>query len=46
MASLFVGNAQPSGAGPDDLFKVTSVIRASDVAGTVEESGCKMTWPA
>jgi branched-chain amino acid transport system substrate-binding protein len=46
MSSLFVGNAQPSGAGPDDLFKVTSVIRGSDVAGTVEESGCKMTWPA
>jgi branched-chain amino acid transport system substrate-binding protein len=46
MASLFVGNAQPSGAGPDELFKVTSVIRAADVAGTVEESGCKMTWPA
>jgi branched-chain amino acid transport system substrate-binding protein len=45
MSSLFVGNAQPSGAGPDDLFKVTSVIRASDVAGTVEESGCKMAWP-
>jgi branched-chain amino acid transport system substrate-binding protein len=46
MASLFVGNAQPRGVGPDDLFKVTSVIRASDVAGTVEESGCKMAWPA
>ena len=46
MSSLFVGNAQPSGAGPEDLFKVTSVIRGSDVAGTVEESGCKMTWPA
>ena len=46
MSSLFVGNAQPSGAGPEDLFKVTSVIRGSDVAGTVEESGCKMAWPA
>jgi hypothetical protein len=30
---------------PDDVFKVTSVVN-SDVAGTVEESGCKMTWPA
>ena len=46
MASLFVGHAQPGGAGPEDLFKVTSVIRGSDVAGTVEESGCKMAWPA
>jgi branched-chain amino acid transport system substrate-binding protein len=46
IATLYVGNAQPSGAGPEDLFKVTSVIRGSDVAGTVEESGCKMAWPA
>ena len=45
MASLYVGNAQASGGGPEDLFKVTNVIRGSDVAGTVEESGCKMTWP-
>ena len=45
MASLFVGNAQSSGGEPEDLFKVTSVVRGSDVAGTVEESGCKMTWP-
>jgi branched-chain amino acid transport system substrate-binding protein len=45
MASLYVGNAQASGGGPEDLFKVTNVIRGSDVAGTVEESGCKMNWP-
>ena len=46
IATLFVGNAQPSGDEPDDLFKVTSVVNGADVAGTVEESGCKMTWPA
>jgi branched-chain amino acid transport system substrate-binding protein len=46
LASLFVGNAQASGSAPDDLFKVTKVIKGADVAGTVEESGCKMTWPA
>jgi branched-chain amino acid transport system substrate-binding protein len=44
--TLYVGSAQPSGDGPDDLFEVTSVVNGSDVAGTVEESGCKMTWPA
>jgi hypothetical protein len=27
------------------LFKVTKVVNGADVAGTVEESGCKMTWP-
>jgi branched-chain amino acid transport system substrate-binding protein len=46
VASLFVGNAQASGDGPDDLFKVTRVLDGADVAGTLEESGCKMTWPA
>jgi branched-chain amino acid transport system substrate-binding protein len=45
IASLFVGDAQASGSAPDDLFKVTKVVNGADVAGTVEESGCKMTWP-
>ncbi len=46
IATLYVGNAQASGDAPDDLFKVTNVVNGADVAGTVEESGCKMTWPA
>ena len=46
IATLYVGNAQSSGKDPEDLFKVTSVVNGADVAGTVEESGCKMTWPA
>jgi len=46
LASLFVGEAQASGSEPDDLFKVTEVVNGADIAGTLEESGCKMTWPA
>jgi branched-chain amino acid transport system substrate-binding protein len=46
IASLFVGNAQANGSAPDDLFKVVKVVNGADVAGTLEESGCKMTWPA
>ena len=46
VASLFVGDAQATGDGPEDLFKVTKVVDGADVAGTVEESGCKMEWPA
>ncbi len=46
IASLFVGNAQASGDTPDDLFKVARVINGADIVGTLEESGCKMTWPA
>jgi branched-chain amino acid transport system substrate-binding protein len=46
LATLFVGNAQASGSAPDDLFKVTSVVSGAEIASSVEESGCKMTWPA
>ncbi len=45
MSTLFVGEAQPQGSAPDDLFKVMKTINGLDVAGTVEESGCNMTWP-
>jgi len=45
--NLWVGTAQAKGsAGPDDLFKVTEVVKGSEVSPTLEESGCKMTWPA
>jgi branched-chain amino acid transport system substrate-binding protein len=43
--NLYVGNAQAKGSAPDDLFKVTDVVKGIDAAGTLEESGCKMTWP-
>jgi branched-chain amino acid transport system substrate-binding protein len=45
LASLFVGEAQAQGSAPDDLFKVTRVVDGATAAGTLEESGCKMTWP-
>src|SRR5271157_4078236 len=44
--NLFVGHAQAQGSAPDDLFKVTEVVKGVDAAGTLEETGCKMTWPA
>jgi branched-chain amino acid transport system substrate-binding protein len=46
LATLYVGTAQASGEAPDDLFKVTSVVNGADAAGSLEDSGCKMTWPA
>jgi len=42
---LYVGNAQAKGDDPEDLFKVTEVVKGPDIAGTLEETGCKMTWP-
>ena len=44
--NLYVGNAQAQGsAGPDDLFKVTQVVKGVDIAGTLEDTGCKLVWP-
>jgi branched-chain amino acid transport system substrate-binding protein len=46
MGTLFVGSAQAKGpSDPEDLFKVTELVKGTDAAGPVEESGCKMTWP-
>lgn len=45
IGSLFVGHAQAKGSTPDDLFHVDTIVHGKDVAGTVEESGCKMVWP-
>jgi branched-chain amino acid transport system substrate-binding protein len=45
--NLFVGEAQGKGADdPEDLFKVNEVVKGEDVAGTLEETGCKQTWPS
>lgn len=46
IGSLYVGHAQAKGSQPDDLFHVDTVVNGKNVAGTVQESGCKMTWPA
>lgn len=47
IGSIYAGTAQAKGpGGPDDLFHVDKVIDGKEVAGTVEESGCKMTWPS
>ena len=37
---------RPRAPTPEDLFKVTTVVKGTDAAGTLEETGCKMTWPA
>jgi branched-chain amino acid transport system substrate-binding protein len=45
--NLYVGHAQSKGASdPEDLFVVEEVIKGPAIAGTLEETGCKMTWPA
>jgi branched-chain amino acid transport system substrate-binding protein len=43
--NLYVGHAQAKGSAEDDLFKVTDVVKGADIAGSLAETGCKMTWP-
>jgi branched-chain amino acid transport system substrate-binding protein len=43
--TLYVGNAQAKGSTDEDLFNVTDIVKGADAAGTLEETGCKMTWP-
>jgi branched-chain amino acid transport system substrate-binding protein len=44
---LYVGNAQqaPKGSDPEDLFHVTEVVKGITAAGTLQDTGCKMSWP-
>jgi len=46
IGDLFVGNAQAQGKAEDDFFNVTQLIKGTDAAVSVEETGCKLTWPA
>jgi branched-chain amino acid transport system substrate-binding protein len=46
ITTLYVGNAQAKGAEPEDLFKVTELVKGAEAAASPEEAGCKMTWPS
>jgi branched-chain amino acid transport system substrate-binding protein len=48
MPTLFVGHSRPApkGGDPEDLFAVTQELKGVDVALPVDQTGCKMTWPA
>jgi branched-chain amino acid transport system substrate-binding protein len=46
IGTLYDGTAQAQGSEPDDLFKVTQLVKGVDAAGPVEDSGCKLIWPA
>jgi branched-chain amino acid transport system substrate-binding protein len=45
LGTLYVGQAQAKGSGPDDLFNVMTLVNGAQAAGTLEESGCKLAWP-
>jgi branched-chain amino acid transport system substrate-binding protein len=46
IADLFVGNAQAGDAATEDYFNVSDVVKGDDISPTLEETGCKMAFPA
>lgn len=48
MPTLFVGNSQkaPAGGDKEDLFKVNQLVKGTDAALSVAETGCKIVWPS
>lgn len=45
IGTLWAGHAQAKGSTPDDLFHIDVTIESKTIAPSIEESGCKMTWP-
>jgi branched-chain amino acid transport system substrate-binding protein len=45
MATIFIGNVHPPKAGADDVFTIAARISGEEAAGSVAETGCKMTAP-
>jgi branched-chain amino acid transport system substrate-binding protein len=48
MPTLFVGQSQPApqGGDPEDLFKVSQLVKGDAAALPVDQTGCKMEWPS
>ena len=47
MPTLYVGHAVEKGQDdPEDLFAIDETVKGTDAAPSVEETGCKLTWPA
>ncbi|AIY42109.1 Branched-chain amino acid ABC transporter [Collimonas arenae] len=44
MPNLYVGHAVEKGSAPEDLFHVDSVVKGSEAALPVSQTGCTMKW--
>jgi branched-chain amino acid transport system substrate-binding protein len=45
MPNIFVGEVHPPKGDAADVFTTASLVPGDTAAGTVEETGCKMTQP-
>ncbi len=46
MSTVFVGEAHSPKGDPDNLFTVRELVPGARVAGSPEDTGCKLRWPA
>jgi branched-chain amino acid transport system substrate-binding protein len=46
MSTIFAGEAHAPKSDPDDLFTVQELVPGAKAAGPVEDTGCKLQWPA
>jgi branched-chain amino acid transport system substrate-binding protein len=46
MPSIFTGQVHPPEGSPDNLFTIAAVVSGEDAAGSVADTGCKMTYPS
>ncbi len=46
MSTVFVGEAHPPQGDPDNMFTVQNLVPGAQAAGAVEDTGCKLQWPA
>ena len=46
MSTVFVGEAHPPQGDPDKMFTVKNPVPGEKAAGPVENTGCKVQWPA
>ena len=47
MPAIFTGEVHPpTGGNPDSVFTVAALVPGEDAAGSVADTGCKMTYPA
>jgi branched-chain amino acid transport system substrate-binding protein len=46
MSSVFVGEAHPPKGDRDNMFRVHTLVPGAKAAGAVEDTRCKMQWPA
>jgi len=45
MSEIHVGHMHPAEGDPDNLFTIETTVKGEDAAGSVESTGCKMTFP-